>query len=591
MRSVLAASMLLLLAGATGMVVAGSQDAVVEIIDPVGGEAWSGIHIVRWADQFTAADRPVHWSLAYSLDLGATWNEIAGAQGDYRTTLTRAVHSWPFDTTQFADTTSAMFRITLTVTGSGTATNYVSITRDAVAFDNTDPSATATVTATDGASGWAVSFARVALAATDATSGVATIWQRVDGGAYAAYTEPLELGDGDHLVEYFAEDRARNAEPAKAVRVLVDTTDPISSHSLQGALGDESWWTTNVNVALFAADDTSGALRTFARADGGEFATITSGLLVTGDGDHVVDYYAEDVAGNLEFAKTIGFRIDATAPSTAFEIGAPKSTDQRGRQYLSSATDIVLLPSDATSGVRDTFFSFDGAGFQLYSEPVHLEGADGRHTLEYFTVDRAGNVEGTNRLELFLDNTAPTVQITRPLAGSVSAGGTYFEAGETIRFLTAPLGEVPMPQALPELPLPLPVIDVDREDVTPVAGAVTVEVATQDGDGSGVARVEYFVDGVLRYTATEAPFSWTWDTTVDTLGEHVLQAVSIDELGFASSDSLAVVVAPAGETGVVQTAHQGVSFPAWLKALIPALDGVAGLDALLAALPGVPGSS
>lgn len=578
-----------LLAAALPTTTAGAQDATVRIVDPVGGEAWSGIHLVRWVDQFSAADRPVHWTLQYSLDLGATWNQIEGASGDYRTSTTPTEHTWPFDTRTYADTTTAMFRIILTVTGSGTTTNYVHTTAAPLAFDNTDPTSSASVSGTGGRDDWYVSDASVSLAATDATAGMGVISVRVDGGAWSAYGAPVVLAEGDHLVEYYATDRAGNAEDTiKSLRVLVDTTAPGTSHVLQGVLGDENWWTSAVNVALLPTDATSGVYTTYARADGAPFREITAGLLVAGDGDHVADYYGEDVAGNLEFANTVGFRIDATAPTSSFAIGEPKSTDARGRQYLASATPITLSSTDATSGVRNVYASFDGAPFALYDQPLHLEGTDGLHTLEFYADDRAGNAEAVHRVELWLDNTAPTVAITRPLPGSVSVGGNYLEAGETYRFLTGQLPPAPDTPALPGSPVPLPIVEVDRENVTPVAGTVRVEVATSDGDGSGVARVEYYVDGILRHTAEDAPFSWEWDTTVDTLGEHVVTARSIDELGWATDATVAVHVLPAGQAGIEATLHEGVSWPSWLTRLVPALREVRGLDAILGMLPSAP---
>lgn len=579
----------LLIGTLPGTGLAGAQDGTVEIVDPVGGEAWSGIHLVRWVDQFTAADRPVHWTLEYSLNLGASWNFIDGASGDYRTTTTPTEHTFPFDTRVYADTTTAMFRVTLTVTGSGTSTNFVYTTNAPLAFDNTDPVSSSSVTGSGGRDDWYVSKASVSLAATDATAGMGVISVRVDGGAWSAYDAPVVLAEGDHLVEYYATDRAGNSENAiSTLRILVDTTAPGTSHVLQGVLGDENWWTSAVNVALLPTDATSGVYTTYARADGAPFQEITSGLLVTGDGDHVADYYGEDVAGNVEFANTVGFRIDATAPASLFEIGAPKSTDARGRQYLASGTPITLSATDATSGLRNIYASFDGAPFALYSEPLHLEGADGLHTLEFFADDRAGNAEAVERIDLWLDNTAPSVAITRPLPGSVSVGGNYFEAGETYRFITGQLPATPDLPVLPESPVPLPVVDVDREDVTPVAGTVKVEVATSDGDGSGVDRVEYYVDGILRYTADAAPFGWEWDTTVDTLGEHVVTARSIDELGWATDATVVVHVVPAGPAGIEATLHEGVSWPAWLVALVPGLRDVTGLDDILEALPAVP---
>lgn len=596
MRSIVASALVVALVAASGSnVTAGGQEGSVTILDPVGGEAWSGVHLVRWADSYLVADKPIHWDLSYSLDLGASWVNVPGAAGDYRSTTSVVAHSWPFDTRSFADTNRAMFRVTLTLTGSGTSTNLVATTANAISFDNTDPSSGATVTGTAGDAPWLVSDAFVALAAADATSGVGSISWRVDGGGYAAYADPIVVGEGDHLVEWFATDRAGNAEAVRSERVRVDVTAPATTHVLQGVPGDDDWWTSAVNVALYPADGTSGVARTFARADGAPFGEVASGLLVAGDGDHVADYYAVDAAGNAETPLTTSFRIDATPPASAYAIGGPSSVDARGRVYVASGTPITLSATDATSGVRDVFRSIDGASYATYGDPIHIEGADGLHTVEFYAVDRAGNIESLHRLEVYVDNTAPALEITRPLAGSASLGPVYFEAGATFRAVESLVPAVPgAPVALPETPalpipsIPPPNVDAGRDDVTPVAGAVTVEVATSDGDGAGVDRVEYYVDGVLRYTATGGDYSWVWDTTVDRAGQHLLEARSVDELGWATTRGLLVDVVPLGQSGLEATAHAGASWPGWLTRVAPALAGIEGADAILAALPALP---
>ncbi|TLZ44399.1 MAG: PKD domain-containing protein, partial [Methanobacteriota archaeon] len=60
-----------------------------------------------------------------------------------------------------------------------------------IPIDTTAPASTAKVSGTTGNAGWYVSSATVALSATDATSGVASISYRVDGSDWLAYAAPI----------------------------------------------------------------------------------------------------------------------------------------------------------------------------------------------------------------------------------------------------------------------------------------------------------------------------------------------------------------------------------------------------------------
>lgn len=71
----------------------------------------------------------------------------------------------------------------------------------------------------------------VAVAATDATSGVAHIEVAVDDGAFEPYDEPVAAGDADrHDVRYRAVDRAGNTEPARTITIPADSSGPLTGN-------------------------------------------------------------------------------------------------------------------------------------------------------------------------------------------------------------------------------------------------------------------------------------------------------------------------------------------------------------------------
>ena len=92
---------------------------------------------------------------------------------------------------------------------------------------------------------------------------------------------------------------------------------------------------------------------------------------------------------------------------------------------------------------------------------------------------------------------------------------------------------------------------------SPAEGAVvagTVAVTADAGDDHGVVKVEFFVDGVLVGVDTATPYGWTWDTTTEADGSHVVKAVATDTVGQTAEDASGVTVR---NTPVATKSHVG----------------------------------
>jgi N-acetyl-anhydromuramyl-L-alanine amidase AmpD len=64
-----------------------------------------------------------------------------------------------------------------------------------------------------------------------------------------------------------------------------------------------------------------------------------------------------------------------------------------------------------------------------------------------------------------------------------------------------------------------------------------------DASGS-VRRVEFVVDGVVRSTASAAPYAWDWDTAQDAAGAHALVVRAVGADGTVAEQPITVTVAP-----------------------------------------------
>jgi len=96
---------------------------------------------------------------------------------------------------------------------------------------------------------------------------------------------------------------------------------------------------------------------------------------------------------------------------------------------------------------------------------------------------------------------------------------------------------------------------------SPTGGYVsgTVAITASASDNVGVAKVEFYVDGVLRGTDLYAPYSWSWDTTGAAQGPHALSCKAYDAAGNVGTSA----------TVTVTVNNAPVCTLAWNKTTVP----------------------
>jgi regulation of enolase protein 1 (concanavalin A-like superfamily) len=256
-----------------------------------------------------------------------------------------------------------------------------------VKVDATAPSVSAATTpaAPDGRNGWFVSGVSVAVTAADATSGLASTEVSVDGGAFAAYTEPVSVtADGRHTVAYRATDAAGNVSSG-SVPVNKDATAPLTTASFAPP-NDDGWLPGTVPVTLSTVDAVSGVAGTEYALDGGAWTPYTQPVNVTGDGTHTLAYRSTDQAGNLEAQKAATIKIDATRPTVLISGIAD-------RQIYGDSQDLRISwqAVDSTSGLKTVTGTLDGNAYLSGTLQSLFELGLGIHSLSVTAVDRAGN--------------------------------------------------------------------------------------------------------------------------------------------------------------------------------------------------------
>lgn len=113
---------------------------------------------------------------------------------------------------------------------------------------------------------------------------------------------------------------------------------------------------------------------------------------------------------------------------------------------------------------------------------------------------------------------------TLPIAGVVGVGRTARYAGVvSIDDFTATDLTTPLPQ--PDVTNPTLTVTSPANNAT-VSGTLNVQATASDN--VAVARVEFWLNGTLRSTATAAPYAWAFDTTTVPDGLHAVTVRAFD---------------------------------------------------------------
>ncbi|MFE7407628.1 OmpL47-type beta-barrel domain-containing protein [Isoptericola sp. NPDC057559] len=278
-----------------------------------------------------------------------------------------------------------------------------------------------------------------------------------------------------------------------------DTTAPTVTPQVTGDKDADGAYIGAATVSLAAEDADSGVASVEYALDGGDLQPYTSPLVLNEPGMHMVDYRATDNAGNVSETGTVHVVVvaageDTTAPVVSAEVTGQLDDDGA---YVGTAT-VALTATDVGSGVASVEYALDGGEYTAYASPVPV-GEPGEHTVTYRATDKAGNVSEPGSttftvVEAPEDTTAPVV--TAEVTGKQDADGAY-------------------------------------------EGSATVQLHAVD-DGSGVASVEYALDGgdYQEYTAP---------VVFDEVGMHMLDYRATDKAGNVSEAGMVhVVVVEAG---------------------------------------------
>ncbi|RKX48850.1 MAG: hypothetical protein DRP25_06870, partial [Thermotoga sp.] len=199
-------------------------------------------------------------------------------------------------------------------------------------------------------------------------------------------------------------------------------------------------------------------------------------------------------------------KVDEEPPVTTHSISGTMGSNN---WYISSVTITLTADDGDGSGVAHTYYCLDGCGIEEYTSPIVVS-TNGPHTLEYWSVDKVGNEESHHTVSFKIDTDNPTVDITQPTPGIYIRGKKVW-----------------------------PVLGIFSPSFTLIIGSINIEVTADDAT-SGIDKVEFYVDGDLVYTDTEAPYQWTWNERV--FFTHTITVKVYDKAGLTAEDSIEVKI-------------------------------------------------
>ena len=351
-------------------------------------------------------------------------------------------------------------------------------------IDTVKPVTTIMLNGTMGGDNWYTGIVTVTLSATDALSGIESTWYQKDSGYWSLYTVPFTVsGDGAHTVRYYSFDRAGNREDTKSVSFKIDTAAPTTTHTLQGLVGSQGWYVTNVTVTLSASDATSGVNYTKYKLNTGSWIVYTGSFVVTTDGNYTLYYCSVDFAGNTEATKQVAFKIqhDVLPPVTTHEFDGILGENN----WFISTVTVTLSAVDDSAGVASTKYKLDAGAWTTYTGTFLVTEDAAVHTLYYYSVDKVGNREADKSATFKIDRTPPEISLA------------VNKTGLSKWLLTA----------------------------------------TVSDETSGVAKVEFYLDS--EYLGEDATAPYTWECTK----QGTAQAIAYDNAGNnAISDPVPVSV-------------------------------------------------
>jgi hypothetical protein len=202
----------------------------------------------------------------------------------------------------------------------------------------------------------------------------------------------LNPGPNQINVEVTAQDGTVKTYTVTATLIITDTNPPVTT-AVYSPSTSTGWNISDIQLTLSATDDISGVKMTEYRLNGGGWNVYAGPILLTQNGIYTYEFRSTDNAGNVEDTQSIVLKIDKTASVTKYHFDPIYAYDKSGRPYIQGYTTTLRATDNVSgSGVNTILYRINGDTWIPYSSSFTVY-AGVTHTVEYYSIDIAGNVE------------------------------------------------------------------------------------------------------------------------------------------------------------------------------------------------------
>jgi len=208
------------------------------------------------------------------------------------------------------------------------------------------------------------------------------------------------VGEGTGLkAQVVVSDNAGNSATFTTSAVSIDRSAPVVTPNMSGTLGNNGWYTSDVQIA-WATTDTGAPISATEGCDANSVVTDTSGVTFT--------CTATSAGGSTTQSVTV--KRDATAPQLEFSAPTPAAN---AAGWNSGDVSIPFIATDVTSGVATT----------SNPNPVLIAGVGANLSSDIVVIDNAGNSATFTSPVVNIDRSAPTVNAN--VSGTMGTNGWY----------------------------------------------------------------------------------------------------------------------------------------------------------------------
>ncbi|MDF3818969.1 hypothetical protein P3G55_03600 [Leptospira sp. 96542] len=242
--------------------------------------------------------------------------------------------------------------------------------------------------------------------------------------------------------------------------------------------------TSKTAFSLDAKDESSMVDYIEWKPKNGEYRRFTQPIRIAEEGPTEIYYRSVDKAGNAETPKILVVNVDNTAPRVSL-VPLEQLFVLDGVPFASKNNTYTIVAEDKQTGVASVNYSVNQEAPKAYAEPIKLENT-GANLIKYSAADKSGNSSPESSIIITVDDVKPTIEIV-PSFPLVEINGKNYQRKGNVFYVNATDKESGVKKVL---------VKIDEEEYKPYVEAIAV----------------------------------------DSQGDHVIKAMSVDNVGNQSDE-------------------------------------------------------